>query len=208
MAKTYYAVTTDATVYRCSSLKEAGSVEGAIIATDANMTDLPTALLVKLYNRARPERPVTRFADRPTALKRLEGVLDLLARPLPSHTTTPEPAPKGKRQPKAERPTEEPKKRGAKPKDIAPETVQTVMAMRAEGKGWPEIIAALGEAQNFVHRVRKVMKELDPTSVKPLGPGSPNYGKGPQPRPKREPGAPRERKPRARKGNGVPVEAF
>jgi hypothetical protein len=215
MAKSYYAVTADAVVYRCRSVKEAGNVEGAVIASDTNMNDIPTPVLVKLHNLARPERPVTRFSDRATALKRLEGVLDLLAKPLPGgETAAPsasEPASKEKRAPKAPKaPKEprEPKKRGAKPKEIPEELVRKTMELRAKKVDWYTVCDQLGQPRNFIFRVRPLMRLLDPSSVKNIGPGSPNYGKGPKPRPKREPGAPRAKRQAKAADRGVPVEAF
>lgn len=62
---------------------------------------------------------------------------------------------------------------------IPESTVRRVIKMREDGKGWPEILKALGEkSNNFIHRIRPLMKKLDKSSVKQLGPGSPNYGKG------------------------------
>jgi hypothetical protein len=56
----------------------------AIYATDdaeVGLKNVPTALLVTLHNAIRPEKPVTRFADRKTAENRLKGVLECLAKP-------------------------------------------------------------------------------------------------------------------------------
>jgi len=213
MAKEFFAVLADATVYRCRTVGEAGRIDGALIATEKDLSKLPTPLIVKLFNRASPERPVTRFADRATAEKRIDGVLDLLAKPSPLAGEAPEKPAKAEKAPKVPKAPKEAGestgKRGAKPKDIAPETVARVVALKAEGKSWEQICGELGEPLNFIQRVRPILRTLDPSLVKQLGPGSPNYGKGPQPKVKREPGAPRApRVKKARAGNGVPVEAF
>lgn len=62
-------------------------------------------------------------------------------------------------------------------KDIDRKTVQRVVALRRKGLTWPEIMTKLNQPRSFVLRVRAQMKELDPSMVKPLGPGSPSYGK-------------------------------
>lgn len=72
------------------------------------------------------------------------------------------------------------KKTGAKRTPVVsiPEsTVRRVIKMREDGKGWPEILKAIGEGKNFVLRVRPLMKKIAKSSVKALGPGSANYGK-------------------------------
>lgn len=216
MPKSYYAVMPDAKVYRCASVKQALTIEGAVAASDTDLSEVPTALLVKLHNLVRPERPVVRFSDRATAEKRLEGVLDLLAKPLPGGEAQPkseEKPSKGKRgepvvTPMFSKPKGEGAKRGAKPKEISEELLRRTMALRAKGMNWFAIIEELGQPRNFILRVRPLMRELDPTSVKDIGPGSPNYGKGPKPRPAREPGAPRARKVAKAADRGVQVEAF
>lgn len=216
MPKSYYAVMPDAKVYRCASVKQALTIEGAVAASDTDLSEVPTALLVKLHNLVRPERPVVRFSDRATAEKRLEGVLDLLAKPFPGGEAQPkseEKPSKGKRgepvvTPMFSKPKGEGAKRGAKPKEISPEMMQEVMRLRKEGNSWDQIVATLNQPKNFIHRARAVMKQMDPGSVKLLGPGSPGYGSGPKPRPAREPGAPRARKVAKAADRGVPVEAF
>lgn len=54
MATNFYAVMPDATVYRCRTAAEVGRIDGAVIATDKDVTKVPTAIIVKLYNRVRP----------------------------------------------------------------------------------------------------------------------------------------------------------
>jgi hypothetical protein len=56
-------------------------------------------------------------------------------------------------------------------------TVKRVIALRKKGAGWPEILEKLDQPQSFIGKVRPLMKEIDPESVLPLGPGSPKYGK-------------------------------
>jgi hypothetical protein len=175
--------------------------------TAESLKALPTALMVVLYNTVRPERPIARFANRGTAEKRLIGVLEVLAKkgepvtapeskadepttaPVASATVesaTPEngatteetdmaakakkaAAKKTARAPKGERKNA--------PAEISEATVRRVIKMRQDAQSWPEIIAALGETNGFVHRVRPLMKKLDRKSVLALGPGSVNYGK-------------------------------
>jgi hypothetical protein len=61
---------------------------------------------------------------------------------------------------------------------IDPKVVRKVITLRKQGQGWNEVLEAIGEERPFVLRVRPLMKELDPESVRSdLGPGSPNYGK-------------------------------
>lgn len=55
--------------------------------------------------------------------------------------------------------------------------VQKVMSLRKKGLKWSEIMEQLGVGTSFVHAVRPLMKEINPDSVLPLGPGSPKYGK-------------------------------
>lgn len=51
------------------------------VATDKDLSKIPTPVLVLMHNEVRPEKPVQRFADRKTAEKRLSGVLEVLAKP-------------------------------------------------------------------------------------------------------------------------------
>lgn len=187
----------------------AATVEGGLVATDhpeTGLANLPMPVLITLYNTIRPEKPVTRFADRKTAETRLKGVLDALSRPAPAPVEEPaEEAPADdsetpndatpsdsqeeddmatksarKRAPAAKK-TAAKKTTGTRTnaaKEISEATVKKVIKMRADGASWPEVIKDLGETNNFVHRVRPLMKKLDKSSVKPMGPGSPNYGKG------------------------------
>ena len=82
-AKSFYAVLPDTTVYRCKTAADVSRIEGAFPATDSDVSKLPTSLIVKLYNRVRPERPVTKFAYRAVAEKQMSGVLDFLAKGWP-----------------------------------------------------------------------------------------------------------------------------
>lgn len=65
-------------------------VEGvtAVTASDEEKEGKPVGLanvdsktLVLLYNTIRPEKPIKKFADRPTAELRMKGVLEVLAKP-------------------------------------------------------------------------------------------------------------------------------
>lgn len=205
MATNFYAVMPDATVYRCRTAAEVGRIDGAVIATDKDVTKVPTAIIVKLYNRVRPECPVTKFQDRATAEKRMDGVLDFVAKPNPHAAKTEEATPAAVRKTKQRKETKA--ARGAKIKDIAPERVQQVIKLRAEGKAWLDICALLNEPTNFIHRMRPLLRAIDPSFVKVLGPGSPNYGKGPQPKAPRVKGEKRVRVAKV-KDRGIPVEAF
>lgn len=51
------------------------------VATDKDLSKIPTPVLVLMHNEVRPEKPVQRFADRKTAEKRLMGVLEVQAKP-------------------------------------------------------------------------------------------------------------------------------
>jgi len=64
---------------------------GSFYASDApaSLDELPLTLLATLYNIIRPERPIKKFADRDTARKRMDKVLEALATP----GTVPEPSP-------------------------------------------------------------------------------------------------------------------
>jgi hypothetical protein len=61
--------------------------------------------------------------------------------------------------------------------DIDRRTVKRVIGMRKKGMAWKEICDQLEEPLSFQLRIRPLMKEVDPDSVLPLGPGSPTYGK-------------------------------
>jgi hypothetical protein len=89
---THYIVTLDGTVrsYKTASaardmglqLNTASSPkQTAFVATDDDLSQLPSALLVTLHNLIRPEKPIKKFADRETADKRMKGVLEVLAKP-------------------------------------------------------------------------------------------------------------------------------
>jgi hypothetical protein len=235
----YYVVTSDGNVrsYRQKGIAAAMKLqlgEGTEIAeaTDKaeDLSKLSTPMLVTLHNLCRPEKPVTRFADRATAEKRLKGVLEVLAKPgeapvnfenegstegsggassdaeemveveddspltpeefTPDPTKTPEENEAMATAARNARPKKSVKKSAAKKSaakrapraDAAPisdATVRKVIKMRADGKSWPEILKELGEkSNNFILRVRPLMKKLDKSSVMAIGPGSPNYGKG------------------------------
>jgi hypothetical protein len=81
----HYVVTPDARVlsYRTFSAASAAAanIPDAVLATDVDITKVPTATLVTLYNIIRPERPIKKFADRETAEQRMKGVLEVLAKP-------------------------------------------------------------------------------------------------------------------------------
>lgn len=217
----HYAVSPDGMVrsYKQKSFAEAMAKQvGGFYANDASgsLVAIPTPVLVILHNLVRPERPVTRFADRATAEKRLQGVLEVLAKPGEAPdavTVVEEPEPAGeveddspltpeeftpdptktpeeneamaaaarknrKKSPAAKKPITA-KARAPRVVATIPEgTVKRVIKMR-ESMGWPEILKELGEkSNNFIHRIRPLMKKLDKSSVLAIGPGSPNYGKG------------------------------
>jgi hypothetical protein len=172
--------------------------------TDTGLTNVPSPVLVALHNAIRPEKPVTRFSDKATGEKRLKGVLEVLSKPgdivevpevvveeveeeyIPDPALSAEEneqmaaakkgAKKGAKKSAAKKTGA--KKAGVPKKVISDAVVARVIKMRADGKGWPEILAALGETSNsFIHRIRPLMKAVDKSSVKKMGPGSPNYGK-------------------------------
>lgn len=228
----HYVVTPDGMVrsYRQKSIAAAMKLQlgDAFLAddTEGGLKDLSTPLLVTLHNLVRPEKPVTRFADRATAEKRLKGVLEVLAKPgeapvsfegsdegtsgtteeemveveddspltaeefTPDPSKTPEENDAMAAKARSARPKKLVKKSAAKKSGakrapraeanpISDATVRKVIKMRADGKGWPEILKELGEkSNNFILRVRPLMKKLDKSSVMAIGPGSPNYGKG------------------------------
>ena len=58
-----------------------GKQQVAFIATDDDLSQVPTSVLVTLHNIIRPEKPVKKFSDRATAEKRMQGVLEVLAKP-------------------------------------------------------------------------------------------------------------------------------
>lgn len=235
----HYAVSPTGEVrsYRQKTAAEAMAREmNGFYASDASssLVNIPTPLLVTLHNLVRPERPVTRFADRATAEKRLQGVLEVLAKPglalvtdeteeksaksdpsgdaasssadeemvevdddspltaeefTPDDSKTPEENEAMATKARSARPKKLVKKSAAKKSaakrgpraeanPITDATVRKVIKMRAEGKGWPEILKEFGEkSNNFIHRIRPLMKKIDKSSVLPIGPGSPKYGK-------------------------------
>lgn len=60
-----------------------------VVENEQQMDRVPTALLVKLYNKIRPEKPITKFSDRATANKRMWPALDALAdKPIDEVPTT------------------------------------------------------------------------------------------------------------------------
>lgn len=234
---THYVVSPDGTVRKYSQKSFAtamlAQLPGTIYATDADLKAIPTPLLVILHNLIRPEKKVVRFADRATAEKRLQGVLEVLAKPGEAPTAvegaqdegstettaptaeeiaaenaldelpltpeefTPDPtksdqenaemATKARSTRNAARRAAKGGKKGAKkstgakraPAVSIPEsTVRKVIKMRAAGEQWPAILKELGEkSNNFIHRIRPLMKKLDKSSVMAIGPGSANYGK-------------------------------
>lgn len=82
-----FVVTPDGSVrsYRQKSIAAAMANQlkdaGAVLATEDDLSKISTPVLVTLHNVIRPEKPVTRFADRATAEKRMKGVLETLAKP-------------------------------------------------------------------------------------------------------------------------------
>lgn len=68
-----------------------------IVENEAGMSKLDTATLIRMYNAVRPERPVTRFADRATAEKRVWPVLEYLADTNPKKESITMPAKKAKK---------------------------------------------------------------------------------------------------------------
>jgi hypothetical protein len=218
MPQQHFVVTPSGLVLKVKSAygaeEYAKTVEGSVTATDdpeTGLANVPTPLLVVLYNIIRPEKPIQKFADRKSAEKRMIGVLDALSKPAPKPVE--EPADDSGEEPASladdsETPNDAPpsegdtdmatksarkrtttaKKTTAKKatgatrtnaaKEITEATARKVITMREKGASWPEVIKELGETNNFVHRVRPIMKKLDKSSVKPMGPGSPNYGKG------------------------------
>lgn len=209
----FYAILPDASVFSYKRIANAtdkategnGWVGSDATATDTGLTNVPTPMLVALHNAIRPEKPVTRFADRKTGETRLKGVLEVLAKPgeiveapeVPEtdveeeDTYTPDPALSAEENDMARAAKKTAKKAAkktttkkattprAEKATISDAVVKRVIKMRADGKGWPEILTALGETSNsFILRVRPLMKAIDKSSVKKMGPGSPNYGKG------------------------------
>jgi len=192
----YYTVTQDGTVYRAATKKAAtyaADVCGGYDVAEDELDDLPTSVMVLMYNRARPERPISKFRDRDTATKALAGVMDFLGITMPSHllqtdkatvaanpTTTMEQSIM----------TDDTKKRGPKAKPLPQDLVDRTIELRRANTTWANILTELNVGVSFIHRVRKQLKELDPTMVKPLGPGSPTYGVAKQKREARVSAAP------------------
>jgi hypothetical protein len=83
----HYVITTDGAVRKYKNGSSAAQAAlgltdlGAVTATDENLKNVPTSLLVVLHNIIRPEKPIKKFADRETAEKRMVGVLEVLAKP-------------------------------------------------------------------------------------------------------------------------------
>jgi cell pole-organizing protein PopZ len=199
------------TIAQSAATETGGYFASDATPTDTGLTQVPTPMLVTLHNAIRPEKPVTRFADRKTGETRLKGVLEVLAKPgeAPAVIGAIEPsAPAIGAEDAEEEYTNDPSlseeennvaraakksaRKGAAKKSTAKKgatrsaapsisdaTVRKVIKMRADGKGWPEILKELGEkSNNFIHRIRPLMKAMDKGSVRLVGPGSPNYGKG------------------------------
>lgn len=219
MAATPFIILADARVFRTTSKAHQSAFiasltdderTGAVVATDADMSAIPTKTLVALFNAAQTEvtKPITRFADRKTAEKRMNGVLDLLAKDAPKvEGAVAEKAPK---QPKAPKVPGEPKADG-RAKPIPQDELDEVVRRRTAGEDWTTIRAAMGNKPvSWIHRVRPLLKTIDATMVKPLGPGSATYGtRKDAPKPERKPRAPKEAKaPRAKKTSSAPQEEF
>lgn len=189
----YFVVTHDGVVYRAASKKiavHAADICGGYEVTEDEVIELPAASLVMLYNRARPERPITKFRDRETASRVLHGVLDLLGIDMPSHllptaedaagaqtkarVNSTQPAKTKEQQSMSSEATA--KKRGPKKRDIPQDIIDKIIALREKGVTWSAALQELSLPASFVHRVRVELKKINPALVKPLGPGSPNYG--------------------------------
>lgn len=74
--------------YRTGKIAEAAAAElqGFVCTTDGtppkdDLTKVPTNVLVIVHNIIRPEKPVKKFESREIAEKRLQGVLEVLAKP-------------------------------------------------------------------------------------------------------------------------------
>lgn len=191
----YFVVTLQGDVYRAATKKaalHAADLCGGYEVTEQEVVELPMGALVAMYNRARPDKPITKFRDRDTAARALSGVLDFLGKPMPSHlllsgaTPAPNTGAKTKgRGSAARKPNEDQvpmtaettaKKRGPKKRDIPQELIDQIVALRNKNVSWAVALRELGLPLSFVHRVRAELKKINPSLVKPLGPGSPNYG--------------------------------
>lgn len=62
--------------------------------------------------------------------------------------------------------------------DISDALVRRVIALRAKGTTWDEILVKLDKPRSFIFKVRPLMKKIDRKSVAAIGRGSKNYGKG------------------------------
>jgi hypothetical protein len=194
----FYAISPTGDVYSYKRIANAtdkatevnGFVGSDATESDTGLTNVPTPLLVILYNLIRPEKPVARFADRKTGETRMKGVLEVLSKPgdLPIITETDpsNPAPsaeetdmatKTKAKKTATKKASTAKTPRAPKAEISEAIVKRVIKKRADGVSWPEICTELGEGTSFIHRIRPLMKKMDRSSVAKLGPGSPNYGK-------------------------------
>lgn len=176
------------------AVRQADDKFGAVVATDEDISQVRTSVLVTLHNLIRPEKPVTRFSDRETAEKRMKGVLEVLAKPgepvAPQSQSQEQPtqqeptttdaadavspttedadmATKTKGSTKKRTTTKTtPRANAAAP--ISEATVKRCIKARADGKGWPEILKDIGEKPSFVLRVRPLMKAMDKASVRKL----------------------------------------
>ena len=175
---TTFIITADAQVLSTTSLRAAKEYDatqpGATVAPEFVLDGVPTAMLVRLYNCAAEKgdgKVITKFADRKTAARRMSGILDFPATPLPAA----EPVAKSPKAPKE--PKIKAERRGAPKKEIDDMLLDATIALRRQGRTWQQIVHELEQPFNFIFRVRPLIKQHHPDMVKALGPGSPNYGK-------------------------------
>lgn len=161
-----YVVSTNGTVQSFRNTAAAAAVashlgeDSHFVATDKDLSKIPMPVLVTLFNTVRPEKPVKRFADRQSAEKRLNGVLEVLAKPgtVPDGVTVSKSAGGAK------------KTGGRVAEEISEATVRRVIKMREDKKDWSDIVKALDVPRSFILRVRPLMKKLQPGSVAKMGP--------------------------------------
>jgi hypothetical protein len=49
--------------------------------------------------------------------------------------------------------------------EVTKAEVRKTIALRKAGRTWPEVLEAMDKPRSFIHAVRPLMKEIDPTSV-------------------------------------------
>jgi hypothetical protein len=201
----HYAVSPEGQVFSYRKQQQARDAAAALkghYGNDDSVAEIPTPMLIVLHNLIRPEKPVTRFSDRPTAEKRMQGVLEVLAKPgtpveapeqdpatltsdtLPEALTSGEDitmATAAARKRTGAKKSATKKTTGAKraaATEIPESEINRVAKMREDGKNWAEIMDALGRSVSWVHRIRPLLRKVNKSLVRNTGPGSPNYGKG------------------------------